>query len=35
MRSVPKVLQGEVPDNVFNTEKLPRWRERFGGNPAD
>ncbi len=31
IRSVLKVLEGEVPDNVFNTEVLPRWRERFGG----
>ncbi len=30
MRSVLKVLRGEVPDNVFNTEVIPRWRERFG-----
>ena len=30
-RSVLKVLKGEVPDNVFNTEVIPRWRERFGG----
>src|SRR3990172_3911243 len=33
MRSVLKVLKGEVPDNVFNTEVIPRWRERFGGKP--
>jgi len=31
IRSVLKVLQGEVPDNVFNTEVLPAWRKRFGG----
>lgn len=30
MRSVLKVLKGEIPDNVFNTEVLPRWRARFG-----
>jgi phosphoglycerate dehydrogenase-like enzyme len=29
--TVLKVLRGEVPDNVFNAEVLPRWRERFGG----
>ena len=34
MRSVLKVLNGEVPDNVFNTEVIPRWRERFGGRPV-
>lgn len=31
-RSVLAALRGEVPDNVFNKEVLPRWRERFGGN---
>ena len=30
-RSVLRALRGEVPDNVFNTEVIPRWRERFGG----
>ncbi len=30
-RSVLAALRGEVPDNVFNKEVLPRWRERFGG----
>lgn len=34
MRSVLKVLRGELPDNVFNTEVPPHWRERFGGKPA-
>jgi phosphoglycerate dehydrogenase-like enzyme len=34
VRSVLQVLRGEVPDNVFNSEALPRWRERFGGRPA-
>lgn len=29
MRSVLKVLKGEVPDNVFNTEVIPHWRQRF------
>jgi phosphoglycerate dehydrogenase-like enzyme len=24
-------LAGEVPDNVFNKDVIPRWRERFGG----
>jgi phosphoglycerate dehydrogenase-like enzyme len=30
-RSVLRALRGEVPDNVFNTDVIPRWRERFGG----
>ena len=30
-RSVLAALNGEVPDNVFNIEVIPRWRERFGG----
>jgi phosphoglycerate dehydrogenase-like enzyme len=34
MRSVLKVLKGEVPDNVFNTEVIPQWRKRFGGKAA-
>ena len=29
--SVLEVLKGGVPDNVFNAEVLPIWRERFGG----
>ncbi len=29
--SVLKALRGEVPDNVFNPEVIPAWRERFGG----
>jgi hypothetical protein len=24
-------LRGGVPDNVYNKEVIPRWRERFGG----
>ena len=24
-------LNGEVPDNVYNREVIPRWKERFGG----
>jgi phosphoglycerate dehydrogenase-like enzyme len=31
MRTVLKVLDGAVPDNVFNKEVVPRWQERFGG----
>jgi phosphoglycerate dehydrogenase-like enzyme len=31
-RSVLRALRGEVPDNVFNPEVIPRWRERFAGN---
>jgi phosphoglycerate dehydrogenase-like enzyme len=34
MRSVLKVLKGEVPDNVFNTEVIPVWQKRFGGKSA-
>jgi len=30
--AVLTALRGEVPDNVFNPDVLPRWRERFGGN---
>jgi phosphoglycerate dehydrogenase-like enzyme len=32
--SVLCALRGEVPDNVFNTEVIPRWRQRFGSTPA-
>jgi len=31
LRSVLTALRGEIPDNVYNREVLPRWRERFGG----
>jgi lactate dehydrogenase-like 2-hydroxyacid dehydrogenase len=30
-RSVLSALRGEVPDNVFNKDVIPRWQERFGG----
>ncbi|MDE0061056.1 MAG: hypothetical protein OXI22_06555 [Defluviicoccus sp.] len=30
--AVLAALRGEVPDNVFNPDVLPRWRERFAGN---
>jgi len=30
MRSVLTALAGGVPDNVYNKEVIPRWRERFG-----
>jgi D-3-phosphoglycerate dehydrogenase / 2-oxoglutarate reductase len=30
-RSVLTALAGNVPDNVFNKEVIPRWKERFGG----
>ena len=30
-RSVIAALAGKVPDNVYNKEVIPRWRERFGG----
>jgi D-3-phosphoglycerate dehydrogenase / 2-oxoglutarate reductase len=29
--SVLNALRGEVPDNVYNTEVIPRWQSRFGG----
>lgn len=29
-RSVLAALRGEIPDNVYNKEVIPRWRERFG-----
>jgi hypothetical protein len=28
---VLSALNGVVPDNVYNTEVIPRWQERFGG----
>ncbi len=31
LRSVLCALRGEVPDNVYNKEVIPRWREKFGG----
>ena len=31
-RSVLTALAGEVPDNVFNKEVIPKWRERFGAS---
>jgi phosphoglycerate dehydrogenase-like enzyme len=30
-RSVLSALTGKVPDNVYNKEVIPRWKERFGG----
>lgn len=30
--SVLRALRGEVPDNVYNTEVIPRWQGRFGGS---
>jgi hypothetical protein len=30
-RSVVTALKGGIPDNVYNKDVLPRWRERFGG----
>ena len=29
--SVLRALRGEVPDNVYNREVVPRWQSRFGG----
>jgi phosphoglycerate dehydrogenase-like enzyme len=31
LRAVLSALRGEVPDNVYNKEVIPRWREKFGG----
>ncbi len=31
VRAVLTALRGGVPDNVYNKDVLPRWRERFGG----
>jgi D-3-phosphoglycerate dehydrogenase len=30
-RAVMTALAGQVPDNVFNKDVIPRWKERFGG----
>ena len=30
--SVLAALAGDVPDNVYNKEVIPLWRERFGGH---
>ncbi len=30
-RSVLSALAGKVPDNVYNRDVIPRWKERFGG----
>ena len=30
--AVLRALRGELPDNVFNKEAIPRWRERFENN---
>jgi phosphoglycerate dehydrogenase-like enzyme len=30
-RSVIVALGGKVPDNVYNKDVIPRWKERFGG----
>jgi D-3-phosphoglycerate dehydrogenase len=33
-RSVMTALKGGIPDNVYNREVIPRWKERFGGASA-
>jgi D-3-phosphoglycerate dehydrogenase len=33
-RSVLTALKGGIPDNVYNKDVLPRWKERFGGAPV-
>jgi len=30
-RSVLTALKGGLPDNIYNREVIPRWKERFGG----
>jgi D-3-phosphoglycerate dehydrogenase / 2-oxoglutarate reductase len=30
-RSVLTALAGGIPDNVYNKDVIPRWKERFGG----
>src|SRR3989442_13314088 len=30
-RSVVTALKGGIPDNVYNKDVIPRWKERFGG----
>ena len=30
-RSVVTALNGGIPDNVYNRDVIPRWKERFGG----
>jgi phosphoglycerate dehydrogenase-like enzyme len=30
-RSVVTALKGGLPDNIYNREVIPRWKERFGG----
>jgi phosphoglycerate dehydrogenase-like enzyme len=32
-RSVITALKGGIPDNVYNKDVLPLWRQRFGGAP--
>ena len=31
IRSVLTALNGEVPENVYNREVIPRWLDRLGG----
>jgi len=33
-RSVVTALKGGIPDNVYNRDVIPRWKERFGGAGA-
>jgi phosphoglycerate dehydrogenase-like enzyme len=30
-RSMITALSGSIPDNVYNRDVIPRWKERFGG----
>lgn len=31
MRSLATALKGGIPDNVYNKDVIPAWKERFGG----
>ena len=31
VKSMLTALRGQVPDNVYNKDVIPRWLERFGG----
>jgi len=33
-RSVVTALKGGIPDNVYNKDVLPLWKQRFGGSPV-
>ncbi len=33
-KSVLAALRGDIPDNVYNKDVIPRWKQRFGGRSA-